>query len=125
MPADDAFKRTVPPRLISAIPKLASLDIAMSLSFFERLGFSSRFSSPAYGVAERDGVAIHFWLCSDPRIPSETGCRIIVEGIDELFATYARLNVVHPNGQLEAKPWGVREFSILDIDGNLVTFQQA
>jgi len=115
----------MPARLISAIPKLASLDIARSLSFFERLGFCSRFSSPSYGVAERDGVAIHFWRCSDPRIPNETGCRIIVEGIDELHATYAALDVVHPNGQLEAKPWGVREFSILDVDGNLVTFQQA
>ena len=115
----------MPPRLISAIPKLASLDIAKSLSFFERLGFISKFSSSTYGVAERDGVVIHFWLCSDARIPSETGCRITVVGIDELFETYARLNIVHSNGSLETKPWGVREFSILDVDGNLVTFQQA
>jgi glyoxalase/bleomycin resistance protein/dioxygenase superfamily protein len=115
----------MPSRLISAIPKLASLDIAKSLSFFERLGFASRFSSSAYGVAERDGVAIHFWRCSDPRIPRETGCRIIVHGIDELYETYARLNVVHPNGQLETKPWGTREFAILDIDGNLLTFQES
>jgi hypothetical protein len=112
-------------RLISAIPKLASLDIARSLSFFERLGFSRKFASSSYGVAERDGVAIHFWCCSDPRIPTETGCRIAVEGIDELFEAYSKLNVVHPNGVLEAKPWGVREFSIVEVDGNLVTFQQA
>jgi len=112
------------PRLISAIPKLASLDIAKSLAFFERLGFSRRFASSNYGVAERDGVAIHFWLCSEPRIPRETGCRIAVEGIEELFETYASLGVLHPNGNLESKPWGVREFSILDGDGNLVTFQQ-
>ena len=112
-------------RLISAIPKLASLDIEKSLAFFERLGFARKFASSTYGVAERDSVAIHFWLCSDPRIPTETGCRVTVEGIDELFASYEALKVVHPNGRLEMKPWGVREFSIHDADGNLVTFQQA
>jgi hypothetical protein len=112
-------------RLLTAIPKLASLDIEKSLTFFERLGFARRFESSSYGVAERDNVAIHFWLCSDPRTPTETGCRIAVEGIDELFEAYAQLNVVHPNGGLEQKPWGLREFSITDTDGTLVTFQEA
>lgn len=113
------------PRLIAAIPKLASLDIEESLTFFERLGFSRKVARSEYGVAERDGVAIHFWRCKDARIPLETGCRITVAGIDELFETYSRLGVIHPNGQLETKPWGQREFSILDKHGNLITFQQA
>jgi hypothetical protein len=26
--------------------------------------------------------------------------------------------VIHPNGLLEEKPWGGREFVILDLDGN-------
>ena len=54
-----------------------------SLVFFERLGFRRRGSYPDYGIIERDGVQIHFWLCSDPRIPKETACRITVEGIEE------------------------------------------
>ena len=112
-------------RLIAAIPKLASLDIERSLTFFERLGFKRLHASREYGVARRDSVSIHFWLCSDARTPTETGCRITVEGIDELFATFSKLGVVHPNGQLESKPWGSREFSILDNDGNLVTFNEA
>lgn len=112
-------------RLIAAIPKLASLNIEESLTFFERLGFSRKVARADYGVAERDGVAIHFWRCEDARIPSETGCRIAVAGIDELFETFSKLGVIHPKGQLETKPWGQREFSILDKHGNLVTFQQA
>ncbi len=72
----------------------------------------------------RDGVQIHFWLCTDPRVPRETGCRVAVDGIDALFADYTALGVIHPNGRLEDKPWGGREFSILDADGNLITFQQ-
>lgn len=112
-------------RLVAAIPKLASLDVERSLTFFERLGFTRLHTSREYGVARRDSVSVHFWLCSDPRIPRETGCRISVEGVDELFETYARLGVIHPNGHLELKPWGSREFSILDPDGNLVTFNEA
>lgn len=111
-------------RLIAAIPKLASLNIERTLAFFERIGFKRSGSYPDYGIVHRDGAQLHFWLCTDPRIPHETACRIEVEDIDALFAEMAKLDVIHPNGHLENKPWGVREFSILDIDGNLLTFQQ-
>ena len=115
----------MPSRLIAAIPKLASLHIKRSMTFFERLGFAIRYSDNDYGIVERDGVQLHFWRCGDPRIPKETGCRISVEGIEDLFEAYSAESVIHPNGRLELKPCGVREFSILDADGNLVTFQQA
>lgn len=111
-------------QLKSAIPKLASLDIQRSLAFYERLGFTRSGSYPNYGIVKRDDIRLHFWLCSDERIPKETGCRIEVEGIDELFKEFSAYGVIHPNGRLEDKPWGVREFSILDADGNLLTFQQ-
>jgi hypothetical protein len=32
---------------------------------------------------------------------------------------------IHPNGQLALKPWGQREFSLLDPDNNLLTFGEA
>ncbi len=115
----------MPARLLAAIPKLASLDIARSLAFFERLGFERRGDYADYGIVVRDGVQIHFWLCHDPRIPTETACRIAVEGIEALYQAYAALGVIHPNGALDTKPWGVQEFSVLDPDGNLVTFQQS
>ena len=111
-------------RLLAAIPKLASLDIERSLAFFERLGFRRRGAHPDYGMVERDGVQVHFWLCHDPHVPTQTACRIAVDGIDALYHAYSSLDVIHPNGRLEGKPWGVREFSVLDPDGNLVTFQQ-
>lgn len=112
-------------RLITAIPKLASLDIERSVAFFERLGFRRLgVSYPDYGMVGCDGAQIHFWLCSDRRIAENTACRIEVEGIEELYARYVAMDVIHPNGALAFKPWGVWEFSVLDPDGNLVTFQQ-
>ncbi len=112
------------PRLKFAIPKLASLDIERTVAFFERLRFRRIGAYPDYAIIVRDGVQLHFWLCNDPRVPKETACRIEVEGIDDLFAEFEAQGVIHPNGGLEDKPWGVREFSMLDVDGNLVTLQQ-
>lgn len=100
------------------------MDIARSLAFFERLGFKQCGSFPNYGIVERDGVQLHLWLCTDPAIPKVTGCRVAVEGIDDLFAEFAAKGVIHPQGGLADQPWGTREFSILDTDGNLVTFQE-
>ena len=109
-------------RLKSAIPSLASLDIERSVAFFGKLGFARLASYSDYAVVERDSVQLHFWLCDDPAIPRTTGCRISVEHVAELFAEYSAHGVIHPNGALAVKPWGWREFSILDVDGNLVTF---
>ncbi len=108
--------------LKTAIPKLASLDIERSVTFFEQLGFTRTAVYPTVAMVSRDNVDIHFWLTADPAIPQLTGCRVNVDGIDELYAEFSLLNVIHPNDPLGDKPWGLREFSILDVDGNLLTF---
>ncbi|MES2317904.1 MAG: VOC family protein [Pseudomonadota bacterium] len=108
--------------LKTAIPKLASMDIERSVKFFEALGFTRIAVYPAVAIVTRDNVDIHFWLTDNPDIPNATGCRVNVEGIDALYQEYLPLNIVHPNDPLGDKPWGLREFSILDIDNNILTF---
>ncbi|ULT27166.1 hypothetical protein KUH03_10560 [Sphingobacterium sp. E70] len=50
---------------------------------------------------------------------------IRTDDIDELYQSFLARNIaIHPNGKLETKPWGQREFSILDPDSNLLTFGQ-
>jgi catechol 2,3-dioxygenase-like lactoylglutathione lyase family enzyme len=111
-------------RLIAAIPKLPSMSIERSIDFYAQLGFAKLASFPDYGIVERDDVQIHFWRCANPEVARTTGCRINVEGVAELYAVYSSLNVIHPNGSLETKAWGWREFSVLDTDGNLLTFAE-
>jgi hypothetical protein len=108
--------------LKTAIPKLASLDIERSVTFFERLGFERLAVYPTLALVARDAIEIHFWLTDDRAIPEATGCRVNVDGIDALYQEYLPLNVIHPNDPLGDKPWGMREFSILDVDGNILTF---
>lgn len=108
----------------SAIPVLVSLDIHKTVEFYcSVLGFSVIYEEPGvYGIVQRDDVQIHFWASSDKYLAENTGCRISVQSIDALYAEYQPKQVIHPNAPLQEKPWGTREFAILDQDGNLITF---
>jgi catechol 2,3-dioxygenase-like lactoylglutathione lyase family enzyme len=111
-------------RFISVTPALASLDIERSIEFFRtRLGFDAVYCEPGvYGIVSRGAVHIHFWSCTDKHIAENTSCRVQVEGIDPLYTSCKAAGIVHPNAPLAGKPWGTREFGVLDPDGNLVTF---
>jgi hypothetical protein len=45
------------------------------------------------------------------------------QNIDAFYKELITKNVtIHPNGDLGYRPWGIKEFSILDPDLNLLTF---
>jgi hypothetical protein len=48
---------------------------------------------------------------------------------DEIESFYTTLvdkkTGIHPNGALQSKPWGEKEFALLDPDNNLLTFGQS
>jgi hypothetical protein len=51
---------------------------------------------------------------------------IRTDDIDKLYQTLLDNKVtIHPNGHLATKPWGQKEFALLDPDHNLLTFGQA
>jgi hypothetical protein len=48
-----------------------------------------------------------------------------VQGIEGLYAEFQkRGGKVHPNGLLQTKPWGTKEFAAIDPNGVCVTFQE-
>lgn len=105
----------------SAIPVLPALDISSSVTFYEQqLGFARTFKFDDYAGLIRGSVEIHLWLCGNPKIPENTSCRINVSNIEQLYEEYQQANVIHPNGRLEHKPWGLKEFVILDLFGNAI-----
>jgi len=106
-----------------AIPVLASPDIAASLAFFDRLGFETRdFGANDYGIAVREPIEIHFWLCTDRRVAENTSCYVRVNDIHGLRADFAgRIDV----GEVVETPWGMDELYAWDPGGSLVKFGQA
>ena len=108
------------------VPVLAFLDIFKTVAFYkEKLGFNKQgFVDDNYAVIARDNVELHFWKCDDRIHPENTSCYIYVEDVDSLYEELKAKDVIHPNGLLEDKPWGTREFAVLDDDGNMLKFGQ-
>ncbi len=103
----------------TVIPKLPAQNVQQAVAFYEqKLGFRALFDYSNYASVERDGLEIHLWECHDPSIAENTAFRLGVDDIETLYAEFSAAGVVHPNGALEEKPWGGREFVILDLDGN-------
>jgi len=77
-------------------------------------------------MVEKDTIQIHFFEFATLE-PTENYGQVYIRtnAIDDLFQTFVKNRVaIHPNGHLKVKPWGQKEFSILDPDHNLLTFGQ-
>ncbi len=111
--------------LKTAIPILASLDAQQTIEFYtSKLGFKLDSKWDGYLIFSKDEISIHLWATDDPEIPKATGCYVRVTEVDALYSAYDAAGVVHPNGRLAAMPWGMRQFSILDNNGNIIHFGQ-
>ena len=112
---------------VSAVPIIPAREIAASSAWYrDRLGFEIFHTEQEYGIVGRGETRIHLWGPSGIA-PEEsmTMLRVGVRGIDELYEHCGAEGIVHPNGTLGERPWGTREFSVRDTDGNLVTFFEA
>lgn len=107
-----------------AIPILPSPDMDETAAFYIKLGFQKVNQFPGYLILSRNGLELHFWHCDERHIAESSGCRFNVTDVDNFYAHCNQLGIVHPNGKLEVKPWGLREFGILDPAGNLIRFAE-
>ena len=109
---------------ISAVPIVPARNIEESAGWYrDKLGFKVFHTEDGYGIVGRGETWIHFYGPSDtPPEKSETMLRVGVRGIDFLYEHCEKEAIVHPNAPLAEKPWGFREFSVIDHDGHLVTF---
>jgi len=125
------------------IPALPVRDAAAAVDFYrDRLGFEVLHHDGGFAVVCRDDAVIHLWEAGDEswrdRHPVESpvcsgaesfiagtaSCRVVVEGVDELYDELQRAGVLHPRdrGSAEDTDFGTREFAAIDGDGNLLTF---
>ncbi len=57
-------------------------------------------------------------------IAAQTMVRFVVKNVEALYNEIKDSGAVHPNGALQTKPWGTREFTVLDLDGVCITFYE-
>lgn len=115
--------------LLNINPKLPMRNKAFTRAFYiNKLGFKNFGDADydSYLMLEKDNIQIHFFEFKDLN-PKENYGQVYIRtnSIDQLYQTFLNNNVeIHPNGALETKPWGQREFALLDPDNNLLTFGQ-
>ncbi len=116
--------------LTSINPKLPMRNKKITMDFYlNKLDFQL-FGSPdfdGYLMVEKDNIQIHFFEFKD-LVPTENYGQVYIRSnnIDDFYQSLLDKKIqIHPNGQLEIKPWGQKEFSVLDPDNNLLTFGQA
>jgi catechol 2,3-dioxygenase-like lactoylglutathione lyase family enzyme len=108
-------------------PILPSRDLEATSLFYERLGFSRSGLWPGeYLIVRRWDIGLHFFH-SDELDPwsSIAGCYLYVDDADTLHAEFARLDlpgegIPRLHGEPEDTDYGLREFALVDPDGNLV-----
>ena len=131
MPADR------PLGLRRAAPILPVADLEAALAFYERLGFATSRYDAGYGYARRERLVLHLRASPelDPRA-NPSAAWVDVADVDALHAEWIALGLagfagdgaqaLEPRGRIsarvEARPWGVREFAILDPDDNRLRF---
>lgn len=117
--------------MLTAIhPKLPMRDKSATRDFYtNKLGFHEfgRADYDGYLMVEKDNIQIHFFEFEDLN-PKENYGQVYIRtnDIGNLYHSLIDNHVnIHPNGTLQTKPWGQREFSLLDPDNNLLTFGQS
>jgi len=114
--------------MITAVhPKLPMRSKQATLLYYtEQLGFTLFGSADfdGYLMLEKDNIQIHFFEFKNIN-PLENYGQVYfrTKNIEEVYQALVDKKVtIHPNGKLQLKPWGVKEFSLLDPDNNLLTF---
>ncbi len=119
-----------PPDL--AIPILPSRSVNDTLAFYRRLGFEGTVSAfPfSYAILRRGPVELHFFTHEELKpAESNAGCYIRVADVESIYAAFSAAQLpakgIPRMDSVTNKPWGMREFAIVDPDGNLIRVGQS
>lgn len=114
-----------------AFPTLPSRSLPATLAFYARLGFAGEImgASEDYAILQRGTVELHFFRHPDlDPATSWAGCYVRVGAVDEIYqAMRGAALPLHGIPRMDAlmdKPWGMREFAVVDEDGNLLRIGQ-
>jgi catechol 2,3-dioxygenase-like lactoylglutathione lyase family enzyme len=125
--------------IVAVHPVLAARDVAASVRFFVRLGFTPVFrddpDAPRYAAVARDGLEVHLqwadpgqWVAGVDR----PAIRFRVDDVDALHAECVAAGVAEGEASAASPwaapgdtPWGTREFHLRDPGGSSLQFYRS
>jgi uncharacterized glyoxalase superfamily protein PhnB len=117
--------KTAIAKLSRIAPELPVRDLRIALAYYTRqLGFEIAMRMPDgdYAIVERDGVAIHLFADRTGAV-SPVGVHVFTSDLDELCREFEERGVDFVQ-KIERKPWGNRDFRVLDTFGNELKFTE-
>ena len=114
-----------------AIPTLPCRSVSATVAFYKRLGFEggAHEFNREYAILRRGAVELHFFTHKGI-LPAESsaGCYIRVLDVQSIYRSFSSSQLPRTGiprmETLEDKPWGLREFAVVDPDGNLLRIGQ-
>jgi len=110
-------------QLEQALPQLPFDDVAAAVAHYrDVMGFRINYQQQDVGVMDRDEVTI-LLIQRTAKYAGIGSCEFYIADADALHAELTRkgANVI---GAPVSRPWGLREFSVLDPEGNRLDFAQ-
>lgn len=102
-------------------------DVDVAIEFYEKkMGFTTRYkegSPTTMAIIQRGAVEILLIQNADKNLAENTSFRINVGGVEQLYAEY-RASGVEKMNTLDIKPWGTKEFSVIDPAGVCIAFYE-
>lgn len=114
------------PTFRSVTPLLpAGHNLAAALSFYvDQLGFTIQWQSGNSAGIARDAIAFTLIESDNQNWLENTSLSIGVSDLDALYTEYRNIATPARVGPLETKPWGRREFHLIEPAGVCFQFYQ-
>jgi RimJ/RimL family protein N-acetyltransferase len=109
-------------------PLVPAMDVDKAALFYQNiLGFKLAWKdgTPAtLAIVYRGDVEIFLAQDLNAEHAEAASIRISVENIEDLYVEYKAYDLIHPNGALRTMPWGLKEFTIRDLNGVCIAFHE-
>jgi catechol 2,3-dioxygenase-like lactoylglutathione lyase family enzyme len=117
------FQDTPTVRVWQALPELPFDNVPAAVDYYrDVLGFKINYQQDDLGVMDRDAITV-LLIARTPEHKGIGGFEVYIPNADalyeELLAKGARIL-----GPPVSRPWGLRDFRVIDPEGNRITFAQ-
>ncbi|MEZ5398474.1 MAG: VOC family protein [Bryobacteraceae bacterium] len=121
---DSPSRRDGQPRgMRQALPELPCDDVPAAIGWYrDVLGFHINYQQDDLGVMDRDAITLLLIARTDAH-KGIGSCEVYVSDVDALHEEF-RTKGARVLGPPVSHPWGLRDFRLIDIEGNRITFAQ-